>query len=461
MSITSKGTSRSIQKKDLTSQKNLALGFQNLAFHHKASAGQTGINLYALTMPAELTALGYTQGSISDLASANLLFFQNNIQIISSARGILQPGLSYLIASSSQINFNGFTALEGEIFSGYVNPMPKTGLNVVDASPIIATGTITAGLTDFNVGAAFEVNKYPSSQIGSVMVILDGIVQMRNSGNSSATLDGNYYEVLAGGGLGNIIRFNQVDLTSDRSCMVISNGLLAERPDGSMMGVIEAVNGKLNNMATYVAALAGQSTTTVLGAAPTNVDLKSFSDQVVRKAFLDVTQNWTATQNLLGRTNGIAVPANIIGETVAATFTTQTVQATINVELDITGATLALGVGQWMVFYDSLVTVNNGLTAGNSAGRVRMTDTSNNAITISTTLFQATNVIASGSVYQNVTKSFPLTVTSAQTYKLRWTGDRAPGAGASQADIIFRGGLDVGAFSGIANMAQFFAVRIA
>jgi len=170
---------------------------------------------------------------------------------------------------------------------------------------------------------------------------------------------------------------------------------------------------------------------------------------------------YPAADRIPGITSGVAVAAGYVGETISATLTTQTTQATANTELDITGATLAMTVGQWMVYYDSLVTVNNGSTTQSCAGRVRMTDGSNNPITISTALFQTTSTAGSGSAYQNVAKSFPLTVTSAQTYKLRWIGDKTPGAGAGQADIIFRGGVDVGSFSGVANMGQFFAVRIA
>jgi len=236
-----------------------------------------------------MSANGFTNPSAAQVTSANLLFYKNNLTLVSSARGLLISSMAYVVASSSQINFIGFTALDNEVFTGTIDYTAITGVKVVDARPINATGTLTAATTDFNVGIPFRVGQYGTTQIGSVLVFLDGVLQFRNSSNSSVTLDGNYYEVEAGSGLGNIIRFNTVDLTNDRSVMVIGNGTLSERPDGSMMAVIEAVQGQVNNAAIYVAALAGTTTTAVLGAAPSNVDLKSFGDKVSTLQNLETT----------------------------------------------------------------------------------------------------------------------------------------------------------------------------
>jgi len=287
MSFTAKSPGISTRKKDLFTQKNLALGFQNFKCWHKAVAGEAGLNFNSLTMPPEMTALGYVQPSISDLNSANILFLKNNVQIQSTARNDLQLGTSFNISSSAQITWSGFTALEGEIFTITVNPLPKTNLNVVDASAISVSATLAALATDFNVGTPFQTNLYPSARIGAVRVydVGNNKIFFRNTGNSSVTLDGDYYELAGGNGLGTIIRFNLADPVDARTIHVESNGLLVERPDGSMMAVIEAVNGKLNNMANYVAAAAlGSSSApnvaTVLGATPSNVDLKAFGDRV-------------------------------------------------------------------------------------------------------------------------------------------------------------------------------------
>lgn len=269
----------SLRKQDLGNQKTPTIGYQKLVFAHKATNGQTGINLASLTTPSELTSQGFTQPSLTQLQGAQMMFYRNNLTLVSSVRGRLIDYLSYTVSTNLQITFQGFTALPGEIFTGTLDFAASDGIQVVDADAIGATGTLAANTTDFNVGTPFTVNKYPSRQFGDVIVYLDGWQQFRNSGNSSTVLDGNYYEVDAGGGLGTIIRFNVTD-PNPRSVLVQGNGLVATRPTGSTMAVIEAAQGQLNNMATYVAALAGQPVNTILGGAPSNVDLKAFGDKV-------------------------------------------------------------------------------------------------------------------------------------------------------------------------------------
>jgi hypothetical protein len=339
-----------LRKSDLENQKIPAIGFTKTYFSHKATAGSTGINLASLTLPPELSANGITNPPTSQLTGAQLLFYKNNLTLVSSARGILQQGLSYSIASSSQINFIGFTALAGEIFTGTIDYTAQTGVKVVDASPINATGTLAATTTDFNVGIPFKVGQYSTTQIGGVMVFLDGVIQFRNTGNSSVTLDGNYREVDAGSGLGTIIRFNLADPDNVRNVLVVSNGLLSERPDGSMMAVIETLQGQVNTMAAYVAALAGQTPTTVLGSSPSNVDLKAFGDRVLaveqNRARIDLSNSWTAVQALIGRTDGTTPSTGQIGEVRKFTLgATSAAGSTTNT----TVGTFSLPAGHWLV----------------------------------------------------------------------------------------------------------------
>lgn len=190
----------------------------------------------------------------------------------------------------------------------------------LSADPINASGTLAPGATDFNVGTPFKVGQYISTQIGSVLVFLDGILQTRNTSNSSTNLDGNYYEVDAGSGVGVVIRFNLADPSITRNVLVISNGLLSERPSDSMMAIVTNVQGQLNNLATYVAEVSGNSVSTVLGASPSYVDLQAFGNKVTalesNRARIDQTNTWTAYQPILGKTDGAAVPtgSNVIGE---------------------------------------------------------------------------------------------------------------------------------------------------
>jgi len=302
-----------------------------------------------------------------------MMFYRNNLTLVSSLRGRLMDFLSYTLASNTQINFIGFTALDGEIFTGTLDYSTTDGVQVVDADPIGATGLLLANTTDFNVGVPFTVNKYPGRQFGDVMVFLDGWQQFRNTGNSSTNLDGNYYEVDAGNGLGTIIRFNVTD-PQNRNVLVSSNGLVATRPTGSMMAVIEAAQGQINNMASYVAALAGQTVTTILGASPSNVDLKAFGDRVFsienRVTSLETTY---ASSTVYGITKGGQLPSNLGIAAIADGFIGRTYSIfTLSPQALTSGVTTTLYTqvlppGKWVIH--AKVT---GLNSGNNT----LTDTS-------------------------------------------------------------------------------------
>ncbi len=302
MSVLGKNT-LSIRKKDVKEQKSIGVGFKKIVFAHKATLGETGINLTALVAPSEMSSVGFVNPNSSELTDANLLFYRKNLTIISSVKGPLVDFLSYTVPSSSRIAFNGFTAEDGEIFVGVIDPSAKTELRAVDASALVATGTLAVGVTDFNAGTPFEINKYPLTQLGSVIVFRNGVQQFRNTGNT-ATPDGNYYEVSAGGGLGTVIRFNNAPVGIDDNILVVSNGLLVERPDGSMMAAIENIAGQLDQVIPTVAALAGVPETD-FQSAPNNVDLKAFGDSVL--AMLDAQvpiitdwANYTPVTNITG-----------------------------------------------------------------------------------------------------------------------------------------------------------------
>ena len=325
--ISGTSTGISLSKQDLQNQRIPAVGFQKTYAAHKATAGQSSINLTSLTLPPEMAANGFTNPSTATLQAAHLLFYRKNLTITSSLRGRLIDQLSYTVATSTSISLLGFTASEGEIFTLNIDYVSTGSARVVGASITPASGTIAIGTTDFNTGTPFKVAQNSSSQVGAVLFFVDGVLQTRNTGNSSTTLDGNYYEVDAGGGLGVILRLNQA-ATQTLNVLVISNGILYERPDGSMLATIENVNGQLQNMAAYVAAATGQTTTTVLGAAPSNVDLKAFGDRVFsleqNRARIDAANTFTAPQiipNISGPT-AIAGNTSITGtETVSGLLT--------------------------------------------------------------------------------------------------------------------------------------------
>lgn len=275
MSLTGNG-SKSIRRKDVQEQKSIAVGLKKLVMAHKAALGDTGINLTSLNNPTEMSSLGFTNPLSSEILGANLKFYRNNLRIVSSHKGLLMDYLSYTVDSGSRITFQGFTAEDGEIFMMTFEDAAKTGVQMVDAAPLTSTGTLAVGVTDYNVGTPFEVNKYPTSQVGSVLVFRNGVIQFRNPNNG--TSGGNYQEVQAGSGLGVIIRFNNAPVGIEDNILVVSNGLLVYRPDGSLMAEIETLAGQLDVHREILEDVTGLP---IAPGAPNNVDLKAFGDQVL------------------------------------------------------------------------------------------------------------------------------------------------------------------------------------
>lgn len=277
--LTGKGAT-SIKKQEVRESRIPAIGFNKIRFLHKMVEGATSISLSALTAPSVSEAPQYSAPNLSQLTAVNLAQFPDNLELVSSIRGRLIRSMAYDIAGASTITLR-YSAEENEIIEGKIDPVAVTGNTMVDAKPIVATGSLLATTTDFNVGEPFEVGKYPLTQHGSVIVFLDNQLMLRNTGNQppGMAVEGDYYEVHAGAGLGTIIRFNTPDLVLDRNVSVISVAALAERPNGSMMAFIESVSGKVDSMIPTLAALASVAESTFGGVS--NVDLKAFGDSVL------------------------------------------------------------------------------------------------------------------------------------------------------------------------------------
>ena len=362
----------SIKKKDLLNQKTPVVGFQPLYFAHRAALNDTGLNLALLTTPSSEMP-SFVQPSIAQLLGANLLFFNKNLVLTSSARGILINKMDYEVVSNTQINFIGFTALANEVFTGVLSDAVSTGVRVVSTAVAPITGTLAANVTDFPVGTTFKAGAFSSSQVGEVVVFLDGLQQYRNTGNSSTTLDANYYEVDPGNGYSNLIRFNSADSVNDRSVTVIYTNAVAERPDGSMMSQIEAIQGQANKLIEVVSDVSGLPEST-FRVAPTNQDLKTFGDQVLRKAYYDVANTWTAAQPLIGVVDGSSASAGQIGELLTANGA-----GSINNNTNVANvASITLTAGDWDVwgFIEDVCTGSSGTSAVFWAGCVSTTSLS-------------------------------------------------------------------------------------
>ena len=272
---------KSIRKTDLVSQKTPFVAFKAFSFAHEATAGQTVISLSALTVPTSYASRGFVQPSVSDLSAANLLLYRRNLRLQSTLRGVLMEYDAYDVTGSLTIRLN-FPAESGEIFVGVISDVSKTGLQVIDGQSLVSTGVLGANASDYVVGQSFALNKYSTKQVGDILVFLDGQLMYRNAGNATASVsaDGNYQEIDAGSGLSNTIRFNIVDPVNARPITVLSNGMLAERPEGSLRAEIETLAGQNDSIIETLAVVAGVPTTN-FRSAPNSVDLQTFGQRVI------------------------------------------------------------------------------------------------------------------------------------------------------------------------------------
>lgn len=268
----------SYKKQNVKESGDSLSGIKDLVFAHKASKGQTGISFGSLNTPLEMTSNGFTQPSAQEILSANLAY--KKLRVTSSLNGELMPYLTYTWTNSSIDFKNGYTASEGEIFIFELNDRVSTGHNIVDARPLIATGVLSANDDEFVVGELFKLNAYPSTQMGEVMVFVDGVIQFRNVNNATVApaADGNYQEIEATGGYANTIKFNETE-AYDRNVIVVSTNLIAERPNLSQMQYIDSLATQLDSIIPTVADLAGVPESD-FQAMPNNVDLKVFGDRV-------------------------------------------------------------------------------------------------------------------------------------------------------------------------------------
>jgi len=283
MSLTGK-SAISLAKEDLINQKNPAVGFKKVVFAHQAQAGESGINLAALSVPSSYSSAGFVQADYEEIVRASLLFYRKNLTLISTSRGVLLDYDSYTVSSNTQITFSDSfgESLEDEIFIGIIDPVVKTGNLIADAEFILETGTLDADQTDIPIGKSFSTNLNPTKQMGAVMVIVGGITQFRNVGNATAapTADGNYEEVDNGAGRSTLIRMNESS-TSDRVYHVVSTATTVIRPDGSMMDELEKQNGVIDKLVETTAVLAGVPETD-FQASPTQPQLKQFGDRLLQ-----------------------------------------------------------------------------------------------------------------------------------------------------------------------------------
>ena len=284
-------------KKNLDTSKSIAVGFKKMKFWHEPTTDDTVIDLTVLVFPSSGIPSNATQPSAAELTRANLLFNKDNLTLISSLSGVLDFD-SYEVTGNMEITLAEGTE-EGEIFTGIIDHVPRTGLQVLDGIPGVTTATLVAGTDEVVTSTSFSLNANASYQIGSIMVLMDGQVLLRNSNNATAApgADGNYQEL--GTGLsGSSVKFNTTYLTN-REITIIPTPVFAVAPNDTVLGLIEKVAGENNKIIPTVAALAGVPESTFTSA-PSAVDGANFGQRVID---LETYTAYSTTDTLTGTVN--------------------------------------------------------------------------------------------------------------------------------------------------------------
>lgn len=161
---------------------------------------------------------------------------------------------------------------------------------------------------------------------------------------------------------------------------------------------------------------------------------------------------------LVATTTGWAVVNFIPRGYVSALCSAATPTVSANTDVDVTGMTVTLQPGTWRLGYHMTAGVDDNSGAVNSiSGRVRITDSSNNAVSGSEAFFNYEAVAANSSLYFPVSREVTVTITSATTYKVRVACGDATAAGFAQvaADSL------AGALTNPDNNSTIFAQRVA
>lgn len=260
-------------------------GLRDIIFGHQSPGGETSINVAALVTPTDLTANGLQQPLPERIAAAHMLQYKESVEVSSSAKGPLLMYDAFTVASDTVINL-GFTTLVDEIFVVKIKRIPSNAALVADARVDVKTVLLAQGAVVINHGIPYLVNENPTQQVGALLVFNgQGRLLKRNVGNAAAApgADGNYHEDAPGAGQlysqSMTLNVGVADVAGEQF-VVMPAGALVERSNDSMLAHLEAVQGQVDAMRPYLAALAGVSESLFQGA-PNSIDLQTFGAMVL------------------------------------------------------------------------------------------------------------------------------------------------------------------------------------
>lgn len=265
-----------VGKKEVATLKAQPLLSKNLMFAHKATLGQTVIDLTNLSTPSEMLANGFVQASTSDILAARLGSTRARLKLVSSLRGALIDYFDYNLPSSSTIVMSDELE-ENEVIVGRFES--NSDLIPVSGERVVKTYTLGIGQTTLNLGQEYKVGRFIDQNVGAITVFAGGFQVYRNTLNSDTNLDKQYYEVDSGNGYGTLLEFNvppisfPIEVTVDFGYRSIS--------DSNALGTLESLQGSMIKIATDLANLGGTSLSDYLSANPSEIERRTFGDQVL------------------------------------------------------------------------------------------------------------------------------------------------------------------------------------
>ena len=156
-----------------------------------------------------------------------------------------------------------------------------------------------------------------------------------------------------------------------------------------------------------------------------------------------------------GRTDGVAVPAGYVGERISSSTISQTSTVSANTFIDVTGASLPLTKGNWLVHFTGQMRMRNlSGSIRDLAGKLSLTDSANNQISGGTV--SLTNSVWPVNTDTTTNQSFTLNlnITVDTTYKLILQCNESSGNGTF---VINTGAQSFDAFDCI---PLFYAIRL-
>jgi hypothetical protein len=267
----------SIRKKDLVNSKINSTFYSNLEFAHLSSGGETVIDFNSLNLPSEAISLeGFQNPTVAALVNAKITQNKGNVKLHSSLRGELQRFTEFYIREDSKIRLT-FETAENEIITGMINNVIRTTPSIIDVKKISFTGTLLEGATDIVIGAEYNINANPSSQLGDIVVYrwkgnAAPRLMVRCEGNDIGN-DGNYIEKL------NAIEFKEVGRADGENIAIFSPNCVPTTFQNSFQTDLETIGGQVDIISQFLQDVHSLPTN-IFQVAANQLDLRAFGQKL-------------------------------------------------------------------------------------------------------------------------------------------------------------------------------------